>query len=238
MTETRYDSLQDSHQQNDRTLWRCHGRLVTSRTSVTLLFCGSISTTSGLLWLWPAVALACWDGGAVRKLPRPENLDLANSTRPLRSTPPSPLSRGLGFKVRVYPNVQRACLTPNYSVGLTVGQCSALSTSMAPPPLVPTISPPTVYIMDIPTTPQPGTEFPTQRHVSTSVSLTTFLRHSRVPPSPRPARAVEYLHKQMLVQQNLGPCGRRKTNDLVCGGPWTFELRWRGAWSGWRELSL
>ena len=46
----------------------------------------------------------------------------------------------LAFKVKVYPNVQCACLTSNYSAGNPiVSQCSTLSTSMALP--IPTASP-------------------------------------------------------------------------------------------------
>ena len=178
-----------------------------------LLFCGSISTTSGLLWLWPAVALACCGSGLLGRRCRLEVAETgefglskfaaSSSFHPTKS--PEKRARTsqhnpLGFKVRVYPNVQRACLTPNYSVGLTVNQCSALSTSMAPPPLVPTISPPTVYVMDIPTTPQPGTEFPdpaTRVHLSfinnfsTPFACTSF--------SPTCSR------RRISSQTNVGP---------------------------------
>ena len=49
---------------------------------------------SGMLRHWYFISV-CWNG-AIRKFPRPENWDLANSTRPLRFIPPCPSTKGWG----------------------------------------------------------------------------------------------------------------------------------------------
>ena len=59
------------HQQNDRLLWRCDGRLKFPLTA-----CHAVAL-SALLGVWDAGLL--WDGAA-RKLPTHENSDLVNSS--------------------------------------------------------------------------------------------------------------------------------------------------------------